>query len=72
MKGLFIEIKDLQKIYGIGYKWAYEKRKTLRTILNKKNITVREFCEYEGITEDEFIQKVNEKRFNVQLLANKI
>lgn len=50
--GIFLSIKDLQKLLGCeSYKTANSEHKSLRDVLNKKtkHITIKEYCEYEGI-----------------------
>jgi hypothetical protein len=72
MRGIFIELRDLQKIRGISYGMAKKEMRTLRDIAGKKRITVKEYCRIEGITTDEFMEgiKMNDKetfRINLSL-----
>lgn len=56
-KGRFITLKDIQIICGVTESQAVTKKRTYKDILNKtKNITISEFCKLEEISEDEFIQ----------------
>jgi hypothetical protein len=54
VKGIFIEIKDIQKIDGCSYPQAWRKMRTLRDIAGQKKITVRQYCIIENITLDDF------------------
>lgn len=58
MKGIFIDITDLTFIYGVKYRQAKKRMSLLRDALEKQNITIREFCEYEGITIEDYKQAV--------------
>jgi hypothetical protein len=54
MKGIFVEIKDIQKIDGCSYPQAWRKMQTLRDIAGRKKIMVRQYCTIENITLDDF------------------
>ncbi len=56
-KGIFITLKDIQIVCGVTESQAVIKKRTYRDTLNKKkNITVKEFCLLEEITEEEFYE----------------
>jgi hypothetical protein len=54
MKGIFVEIRDIQKIDGCSYSQAWRKMRTIKDIAGKNKITVREYCTIENITADDF------------------
>lgn len=50
--GIFLTIKDLQKLLGFkSYSNAYIEFRTLRDVLKKRSkyITIKEYCEYEEL-----------------------
>lgn len=57
MKGIFVDIKDVSAIFGISNRQAQTRIQVMRAALSKKEnqlITIREFCEHEGITLDDY------------------
>jgi len=64
MHGIFIDITDIKSIHGCSYTTARRRIQTIRDSLEKKDdqeITIREFCEFEGISFDEYYQAVKPK-----------
>ena len=64
MHGIFIDITDIEKIHGCSYTTAQRRMQTIRDSLDKKEkqeVTIREFCEFEGISYDEFYKHVKPK-----------
>lgn len=62
MRGIFIELSDIKKIFGYQSDQGAHKRLTLiRDCLGKKDITIREFCEFEQITEEDFKKGIQAK-----------
>jgi len=54
--GIFISVKDLQRITGFSYSRAYNLMKSIKDALAKEkhqHITISEYCRYEGCSEDE-------------------
>ena len=69
MHGIFIDITDIRAIHGCSYTTARRRIQTIRDSLEKKDdqeITIREFCEFEGISFDEYYQAVTPKPGNQQ------
>jgi len=61
MRGIFIDISDIEKIHGCSYTTAQRRMQTIRDSLQKKekqDITVKEYCEFEGISYDEFYKHI--------------
>ncbi len=59
MKGIFVEIMDIKILHGCSYMTAFRKMKVLRDSLSKEKhqeISINEYCKYEGITEQEFME----------------
>jgi hypothetical protein len=61
MKGIFVEPADLQKIYGCCYTIAHRKLQATRDILNKKDVTVREFCQLENLEVNDYLEAISKK-----------
>jgi hypothetical protein len=64
--GIFITVTDIAIIKGCHYNTAWKELKTLHTILEKKEhqkVTILEYCQYEGITIDEFNRATNPKKY---------
>jgi len=64
MRGIFIDISDIEKIHGCSYTTAQRRMQTIKDSLQKKEkqeVSIREFCEFEGISFDDFFQKVKAK-----------
>lgn len=58
MKRLFLTTSDLQIITGTGYRNSYNIMRKLKDSLGKKDhqhVTIKEYCEYEGISETEVL-----------------
>jgi lysine/ornithine N-monooxygenase len=56
MKRLFLTTSDLQIITGTGYRNAYKIMQRLKDSLSKEShqhVTIKEYCKYEGISEEE-------------------
>ncbi|MEO8759761.1 MAG: hypothetical protein ABI388_01980 [Bacteroidia bacterium] len=54
--GIYLTIKDLMTLTGLySYSGAGKAHRTIREAIahNKRKITVREYCEYEGVSYDE-------------------
>ncbi len=48
--GIFLSIKDLQKLEGGAYRTAHLHHQALRDALKKKKyITIKEYCEFEEL-----------------------
>jgi hypothetical protein len=74
MRGIFVEISDIQKIDGCSYKQAWRKMRTIKDIAGKKKITVQDYCKIENITTDEFyagLRLSNLKSIKVDLTSIK-
>jgi len=64
MRGIFIDISDIEKIHGCSYTTAQRRMQTIRDSLQKKEkqeVTVKEFCEFEGISYEEFYKHIKPK-----------
>lgn len=63
MRGIYADVKDVQIIRGYAfYQTAWEHYQTIKESLGKKpkqKLTVKEFCEYEGITVQDFYKIIN-------------
>lgn len=62
MKGIFVEIKDVMILEDLSYQQAFRKLRTVRDCLGKKKknkVTVREYCESEQITEEDFKKAID-------------
>ncbi|MGE0638378.1 MAG: hypothetical protein AB7G44_07130 [Bacteroidia bacterium] len=60
-KRIFLYIKDLQTLTGNTYKSSQVKYQQIKDALGKKanqHITIKEYCEYEGISETEVHQSL--------------
>lgn len=69
MHGIFIDISDIKEIHGCSYTTARRRIQTIKDSLEKKEnqeVTIREFCEFEGISFDEFFQTVKPEPGNQQ------
>lgn len=56
-KGIFITIKDIMIVCGVKQGQAANKKRTYLDILSKKrNITIKEFCQLEEISENDFYE----------------
>lgn len=56
--GIFLEIKQLMQLTGTNsYKSAQKQHKTIREAIapGKRKLTIREYCQYEGLNYDEVI-----------------
>ncbi len=63
MEGIFISIADIQLIHNCSYITAWRKMQVIRDSLSKERhqgITIKEFCDWEGISIDEFRDKKEE------------
>jgi len=58
MKGIFVEIKDIQKLFGCSYKQAWRKMQSYQDIAGSKNVTVEKFCKLESISDNDFYNGV--------------
>lgn len=48
--GIFLTIKDLQRLIGSdSYRSVARQHQTLRDTLNKSIITIKEYCDYEKL-----------------------
>lgn len=72
MKGIYIELKDIIKIRGVHINTASKQYRRIKDTLNKKKITVEEYCEIEGITKELFLKTVQKKRFEISLSLQNI
>jgi len=64
--GIFLTIKDLQKLIGSdSYRSAARQHQGLRDVLEKKLITIKEYCEYEKL-EFEYVWSFLRAKKNVQ------
>jgi len=62
LKGIFIDISDIRILFDCSLTTAYRKINLIRASLAKKKeqgITIREFCEFVGISEIDFYQGLN-------------
>ena len=60
-----MSIKDVQIITGKSERTARRQRKAIRKKLGKEDhheITVREFCQYKGLSEEEVLEKLGRRR----------
>ena len=62
--GIFITAKEIQLMIGCHLRTAYTKHKFIREMLEMKGkrLTVRQYCEFEGIDQDEVIELLNQYR----------
>jgi hypothetical protein len=62
--GIFITAKEIQLMDGCHLRTAYTKHKFIRESLDMKgkHLTVRQYCEFEGIDLDEVIESLNQYR----------
>jgi hypothetical protein len=65
MEGIFLSIKDLQKLEGSSYPSAHRHHQALRDALSKrKQVTIKEYCSFEGLDFDyiwEYLRGKNRK-----------
>lgn len=64
MHGIFIDISDIEKIHGCSYATAQRRMQIIRDSLQKKGkqqVSIREFCEFEGIGFKEFFEYIKAK-----------
>lgn len=57
MRGIFIDIKDIEILHGVDYRTACRRMRTIRDALEKKKhqrVTIEEYCKFEGITRKQF------------------
>jgi len=57
MRGIFIDIKDIEILHGVDYSTARRRMRTIRDALGKKKhqkVMIEEFCKFEGITREQF------------------
>lgn len=60
-KRIFIYIKDLQTLTGKTYKASQNNYQQIKDALKKKSnqhLTIKEYCDYEGISETEVRQSL--------------
>ena len=62
--GIFITPKEISLLNGCHIRTAYDHHKDARDSLNikGKKLTVKQYCEYEGIDLDEAIEMLNKYR----------
>jgi len=63
LKGIFVDTSDIQILFDCSLTTAYRKINLIRASLAKKKeqeITIKEFCEFVGISEIDFYQALNE------------
>jgi len=63
LKEIFIDISDIRILFDCSYSTAYRKMRLIKDSLSKnkwQNVTINEFCEFEGITETDFYQGLDE------------
>ena len=61
MKGIFVDVTDAMQVYGVSQRQAIKKLNHIKLALNKPpgtRILVREFCKYEDIHEQDFLQAI--------------
>ena len=64
--GIFLTIKDLQKLIGSdSYRSAARQHQSLRDVLEKKHLTIKEYCDYEKL-DFEYIWSFLRIKKNVQ------
>jgi len=65
MRGIFVDISDIQILFDCSLATAYRKINLIKDSLGKKKeqgVTIKEFCEFEGITDIDFYQGLDEFR----------
>lgn len=63
MQGIFLEVTDMQKIAGYqtyNGAWNYYNKVRIALGINRRRITIEEFCKCEDLNKDEVLQKLNE------------
>ena len=63
MKGIFVDNSDIQILFDCSLTTACRKMSVIKDSLSKKKvqkITIKEFCEFEGITEIDFYQGLDD------------
>lgn len=62
--GIFITAKEIQLLNGCHIRTAYSHHKYVRDALNikGKKLTIKQYCEYEGIDLNEAITLLNQYR----------
>jgi hypothetical protein len=62
--GIFITAKEIQLMNGCHLRTAYTKHRFVRESLKikGKHLTVKQYCEFEGIDPDEVIELLNPYR----------
>jgi len=61
---IIINTADIQKIYDYTYKRAWYLLSQVKASLGKEkhqDVTIKEFCQYQGLNEKEVIQSLNIK-----------
>jgi hypothetical protein len=61
MKGIFVDTKDHMKITGLSHNRAWSDLKTITTALNKKKVTLKEYCLFMQISETDFKEGIKLK-----------
>ena len=66
-RGIFLTIKDVQLIENCSKTTAWKRIQTLKDIFDKKShqkVTIDEYCNYEGITKEQFLNQTDFKSIN--------
>ena len=58
---LIIRPNDVATIYSIGYEQGRRRLKVAKDALAKKNVSIREFCSYEGLDYTQVCNALNVK-----------
>lgn len=59
-KGIFVTLKDIQKVFGCTQSHAFKiKRRCLDSLDKKRNLTIIDFCELEEISTIDFNTAIN-------------
>ncbi len=67
MKGIYVTLSDIMSIHGVKRAEASRIKNIIKDALGKEKhqeLTIREFCEYEGILESDFRKAVNTFSFD--------
>ncbi|MCB0396824.1 MAG: hypothetical protein KDD36_09235 [Flavobacteriales bacterium] len=63
--GIFLSVKELMILTGkTRYEYARKEHKAIRDALgkSKRKLTVKEYCEYEGVPRQEVVEVLNAYR----------
>lgn len=61
MSRIFLTVRDVMKLTGKRKTACYEEINAIKDVLNKKRLTISDYCKYYDLDKDEVETKINLK-----------